>query len=299
MRGDDNLGPAGRDCGSGYSVLNTRPRQADDSIRTYLTRGVMGATGDNLALVREAIARNSSMVLSLPHAGKLRHHKSRFLADAGDGFWVRAVPGEQALLESLIRANQPAGVSFRIGETKVMFATRIEHYQKDFAATAANDAGGGEALLLRFPEDVKAVQRRKNFRVPIPSTSTDLQVKIWTMSEAAQLRDKPPANREIFCDVRDISVGGLGITLKQLGFHPPALNAGDRLRIQLTMRDVVVLLEGRLRHPPKTNDNALRAGIQFRVLGDGREDRQAAASLTRIVNDLQREAIRRRKLGLS
>jgi len=260
----------------------------------------MGATGDNLALVREAIARNSSMVLSLPHAGKLRHHKSRFLADAGDGFWVRAVPGEQSLLESIIESNQPAGVSFRIGETKVMFATKIEHYQKDFtAAGATNEARGGEALLLRFPEDVKAVQRRKNFRVPVPPTSTDLQVKIWTMSEAAQLRDKPPANREIFCDVRDISVGGIGVTIKQLGFRPPAISSGDRLRIQLTMRDVSVLLEGRLRHPPKTSDNALRAGIQFRVLGDGREDRQAAASLSRIVNDLQREAIRRRKLGLS
>jgi c-di-GMP-binding flagellar brake protein YcgR len=257
----------------------------------------MGETGDNLALVREAIARNASMVLSLPHGGRLRHHKSKFLADAGDGFWVKAVPGERPLLQSIIESHQPAGVSFRTGETKVMFATRVEHYQEDFTAPAEGCAA--EALLLRFPDDVKAVQRRKNFRVPVPTASTDLQVKAWTMPETAQLRDKPPANREIFCEGRDISVGGIGLTIKQLGFRPPALKEGDRLRLQLTVRDVVVLLEGRVRHPAKTNEAALRVGIQFRVLGDGREDRQAAASLNKIVNELQREAIRRRKLGLS
>jgi hypothetical protein len=262
----------------------------------------MGVTGDNLTLVREAIARNTGMVLSLPAGGRLRHHKSRFLADAGDGFWVRSVPGERLLLEAIIESHQQAGVSFRIGETKVMFATQIEHYEEEFAAGGAALAGGGgqdEALLLRFPEEVTAVQRRKNFRVAVPSTSTDLQLKIWTMSESAQLRDKPPANREIFCEARDISVGGLGIILKQTGFRPPNIAVGARLRVQLTMRDITVLVEGRLRHQPKPDkDKVLRAGIQFRVLGESRDDRQAALSLNKIVNELQREAIRRRKLGI-
>jgi hypothetical protein len=263
---------------------------------------LMGVTGDNLALVREAIARNTNMVLSLPAGGRLRHHRSRFLADAGDGFWVQSVAGERSLLEAIIDSHQQAGVSFRMGETKVMFATQIEHYEKEFAASGepmAGGAGRAEALLLRFPEEVTAVQRRKNFRVPVPSGSSDLQLKLWTLPESAQLRDKPPANREIFCEARDISVGGLGIIIKPMGFRPPNIVVGARLRVQLTMRDITVLVEGRLRHPPKPDkDKALRAGIQFRVLGESRDDRQSALSLNKIVNELQRDAIRRRKLGI-
>ena len=34
---------------------------------------------DNYDMLLDAIARNSGIVLSLPSAGMLRHHKSRFL----------------------------------------------------------------------------------------------------------------------------------------------------------------------------------------------------------------------------
>lgn len=261
-------------------------------------------TGDeaNFNLLREAIARRAGMVLSLPLGGRLRHHKSRFLADAGDGFWVESIPAESELLHDLINRQEPAGISFRRGQTKVVFATHIQHCKTDYVVTGGEngDAASVEALLLRFPDVVKAVQRRKTFRVPVASTA-DLQLKLWTMPESAGLRDKPSAARELVCEARDISVAGLGVTIKGSGGKPPNVAIGERLRIQLTMRDLVVVLEGRLRHPPKAakdNGSAFRAGIQFRVLGESREDRQASADLNRIVSELQREAIRRHKLGL-
>ena len=264
----------------------------------------MGTTGegDNLGLLREAIARNATMVLSLPTAGRLRHHKTRFLADAGDGFWVASVADDPELIGQLISSQQPAGVSFRSGETKVIFATSIQYFERDFQSTQAVDepaASAVPALLLRFPSELRAVQRRKNFRVGILPGSSDLQVKLWTMPEHAALRDKPAANREILCEPRDISIGGIGVTMRSAGGKPPPLLAGDRVRVQLTLRETVAVVEGRVRYLPRAvKDGVFRAGLQFRTLEDGKDDRLAASQLNRIVNELQRDLIRRKKLGL-
>ena len=264
----------------------------------------MATTGepDNLGMVRQAIARNAVIVLSLPEGGRLRHHKSRFLADAGDGFWVASVPEEAELIEEVIASGRPAGVSFRSGEAKVMFAAEIQHFLPGFRpASAADGAGGGAvpALLLRFPSDVRTVQRRKSFRVPIMSGASDLQVKLWTLSERSALRDKPVASREILCEPRDISLGGIGLTIHASGSKAHSLDAGGRVRVQLALRDTVVVLEGRLRYAPRaTKDATLRVGVQFGALGDGREDRLAALQLEKIVNEVQRELIRRKKLNL-
>ena len=260
------------------------------------------ATGDNLGLLREAIARNAAMVLSLPGGPVLRHHKSRFLADAGDGFWVASVADAPGVIEELIASQQPAGVSFRSAETKVIFATQIQHAMDDFpSAGGADDAGAGPrpALLLRFPDSVRAVQRRKSFRVPINPASCDLRVRLWTMPEQAGLRDRPLAAREIEAEPRDISAGGIGLTLRPAGAKAPSLAAGERLRVQLTLGATVALLEGRLRYAPRAcGDGSLRVGVQFRTLGEGREDLQSASQLNKIVNQMQRDLIRRKKLGV-
>jgi len=268
----------------------------------------MSAGEANLELLRAAISRKAGIVLSLPaheadgKDGKvLKHYKSRFLADGGDGLWVAAVPAEAALVRELVERRGPAGVSFRSGHTKVVFAAPVLHVQSDYPA--ADGAGTIDALLLRFPDahEVRAVQRRKTYRVPVPANS-DLTVRLWRMSEQAHLRDKPPAKSELRCDLFDISVAGLGVVVHGHGGKPPAVAAGDRVRVQLTMREATVLLEGRLRYPPKGSKDGrgpARAGIQFKTLTDGKDDRNAMIQLDRMVSELQRESIRRRKLGVA
>jgi hypothetical protein len=263
-----------------------------------LPAGHMESEADNLGLLREAIARNAGIVLSLPSPSGLRHHKSRFLADAGDGFWVRSVPAERGLVRELISARQPAGVSFRSGEVKAILATEIQHWMPNYSLAGAPDGTGVEALLLRVPSEVRCIQRRKSFRVPVHATS-GLDVKLWTMPDQATLREKPVASREVMCEARDVSTGGIGLTIRSTGSRPHAFATGDRVRVQLTLGQTSALLEGELRYPPRpSRDSTFRAGVQFRVLGDGKDDRQAASNLTKIVNELQRDLIRRKKLGL-
>jgi c-di-GMP-binding flagellar brake protein YcgR len=275
----------------------------------------MPAGETNLELLRAAIARKAGIVLSLParaaeeNAGDgagedaplvpLKHYKSRFLADGGDGLWVTSVPAEPALLRDLVARRHPAGVSFRSGHAKVMFAAPVLHLQSDYPS--ADGAGFVDALLLRFPEpqEVRAAQRRRNYRVPVPPHA-DLKVRLWLMSEEAHLRDRPLAKSELRCDVYDLSVAGIGIVIHGANGKAPAVGAGDRVRIQLVAGATTVLLEGRLRYPPRPvegGQGSVRAGIQFKTLGDGREDRQSLSHLDKVVSDLQREAIRRKKLG--
>ena len=280
------------------------------------------STGDNnLGLLREAIARHAGIVLSLPSPTgpapappqdaaaegpedganpPLRHYKSKFLADAGDGLWVASVPAEAALVRELVGRRVPVGVSFRSGQLKVMFAAPLLHVQDDYGGLPPGMPGSG-ALLLRFPSpnEVRAVQRRRTFRVPVLPTS-ELVARLWLMPDDAHLRDRPLSKSELSCELRDISVGGLGVTILVPDGRPVAVGPGDRVRVQLTLRDTSVLLEGRLRHPPKPvrlGDGSVRAGVQFRTLGEGRDDRLALAQLNKIVAELQREAIRRRQLG--
>jgi c-di-GMP-binding flagellar brake protein YcgR len=287
----------------------------------------MPAGETNLDLLRAAIARRAGVVLSLPtgpgedgdaadadpgadagagsesvtglRAGALKHYKSRFLADGGDGLWVVAGSADPARVRELVERRSPAGVSFRHGHTKIIFAAPVLHVQSDYPSPGGE--GMVDALLLRFPEagEVRAVQRRKNYRVPVPPHS-DLTGRFWLMNEDAHVRDKPPAKSELKGELFDISVAGLGLVIQGVAGKPAAVKAGDRVRIQLTVRESTVLLEGRVRYTPKVipdGGGAARVGVQFKTFTESRDDRNAMIQIDRMVSELQRESIRRRKLG--
>src|SRR2546423_1244369 len=112
----------------------------------------MSATecSDNKLLL-DAMHRNAGVVLSLPSAGMLRHHRSRFLAVADDGFWVEMPPQEELLIDELIATERDAGVSFRSATSKVVFASAILKREPGFALNAQLSV---PALLLRHPQEI-------------------------------------------------------------------------------------------------------------------------------------------------
>lgn len=251
---------------------------------------------DELSLLREAIARNRGAVLSLPTAGAVRHCKSRFLVDAGDTFWIESVPRETALIEQLIGESRPAGVAFKSGPVKIVFATLIERRESEYRV---NENTSVDALLLRIPESLLTIQRRASYRVAVPQ-GWDITLRLWRIAEKAQLKDRPLSTHELSCELRDLSLGGMGVTLLGNKGQPPKVSVDDRLRVQLTMGKHSLLLEGRLRHPIGiAGQPRVRAGIQFKTVETDMESRQSMAKLTRIVGELQREEIRRQRLGLA
>jgi c-di-GMP-binding flagellar brake protein YcgR len=253
-------------------------------------------SSDNADILKEAIARGAGIVLSLPSAGLLRHHKSRFLAEDPDGIWVESVPVERPLVEELVRDRQSAGISFKNGTLKVIFSTPVLRFDPEHQINAETLV---QAMLVVFPTHIKAIQRRSNYRVAVGAGS-DLSVKVWRIAERAYLRDRPMASQFVRCVLRDISLGGLGVTFQGENGAPPKVTEEDRLRVEVTWGGAAFLVEGRMRKPTAgvgADPATILTGITFKPLDHDLEGRQTLAQLTRIVGTLQREEVRRHRLG--
>lgn len=248
-------------------------------------------------ILREAIARNVAAVLSLPSAGMLRHHKSRLLTESEGGILMEAPPNEPALINALLSSKEPCGVSFRNGSYKVMFIAPLLELLQGWQINAQTKV---DAVVLEFPKSVKALQRRANYRVEVPS-DFEMSVRIWRISDRAYLKDQPMAAQEVKAQVRDISIGGLGVRLFGKDDNLPTISSEDRLRILLKCGDQMMVMEGRMRAGTMRpqQGNALITGIQFKKLQNDLEGRQITTQLTRIVGELQRAEARRMRLGLA
>jgi c-di-GMP-binding flagellar brake protein YcgR len=247
-------------------------------------------------ILAAAIARNSAIVLSLPSAGMLRHHKTRFLAEETDGFWIESVANDRSLLDELITNQTPVGISFKAGAQKVSFVVPIVKRDPQFQMNADTIL---EALNLSLPADVRAMQRRNNYRVRVTEDS-ELMLRVWRIPEHFFINDKPMSSAELVTKIRDLSIGGLGVFLLPKGEEPPKVLSGERLRVSIRYREMEeLILEARLRYlPPAGTPTPIRAGIQFKKLENNLEGRQNLAVLTKIVGELQRDEVRRTRLGI-
>ena len=247
-------------------------------------------------LLHKAIARNVGVVLSLPSAGMLRHYKSRFLSESDEGVMVEAPPGEQPLIAELIATAQSVGISFKQGAQKTMFASPV---LRIISELSLNNQTKVYAILIGWPQGVKSIQRRSNYRVTITSDS-EVAIRVWRINERALIETQPIAAQEITAEIRNLSTGGAGVRLIGKDDRPPIVSTEDRLRVQLTIRDQVLVMEGCMRSPTGgPRDNFIIAGIQFKKMERDLEGRKSLTLLSRLVGELQREEIRRQRLGMT
>jgi c-di-GMP-binding flagellar brake protein YcgR len=247
----------------------------------------------NYEALRDAIARNSAAVLSLPSAGMVRHQKTRFLAEAENGFWIECDPGERPLVDSLMTEDSPVGVSFKTGHAPLAFVSPIRGHNPRFAV---NETTAVEAIFLTFPENFRERQRRQAYRVALP-VAHDIALRIWHIPDHAVLRDRPMAAQEIGVRLTNISVMGIAANAKPgRDGKPPRFIAGERVRIALSWPGQELLTEGRLIHfHPIGSDGQFAFGVQFKRLEKDIEGRQTLSKLTELVGTQQREEIKRRR----
>jgi hypothetical protein len=265
---------------------------------------------DQLRPLWEAIDRCAGAVVSLPTGGGLRHFKSRFLRADEAGFWVQSPGDDPLLVEHVIALRQLAGVSFMAGQAKVVFAAGVLERRADFCM---DETGEIEALLLKWPEGVRAVQRRSNHRAKVPSTSI-ASVRAWRLSKYAALRDRPAASAELEVRARDLSIGGIGLlvmppVVKQPmagqtipipeGPRTAGLSVEQRLRVEIRYEELEILVEGRVCHVRESPDLVQRIGVQFKYRHEAIDGKQILWKLTRVVGHLHREEVRRWRLGLA
>ena len=231
-------------------------------------------------LLRQAIERNAASVLSLPSAGMIRHHKTRFLSSSENGFWMESVQGEAPLLDHLILAEAPVGVTFKSGDTSIVFATPIQSRQQGYRV---NENTQVEAVFLPYPDAFRENQRRVVYRVGLP-VDHQVTMRVWRVAEHAILRDRPMAAQELHVRLGNISVMGIGVCCSPArDGRPPRAIVGERLRLMLVVNGDEVLMEGRVIHLRPIRGNQLMLGLQLKKLEKDVEGRQALSKLTQLV----------------
>jgi c-di-GMP-binding flagellar brake protein YcgR len=244
----------------------------------------------------EAAARGMPVTVGFFRDGSMVSHRSRFLRVDPQGIWIEDVPSERELVAAMMASAQPAAISFRMETLELRFTSPVLQIDP---ALSLNDGNTISALLLASPTDIKALQRRGSYRVRIVEDDA-VTIKLWRIGDKAILRDKPTASAQVKATLRDLSVGGAGILLPPVLATSVKLVTGQRLRIILTLQEQELLLEGRLRCESTGEMGSsvpTPAGIQFSKLDQDLAGRQTAATLTRLVGELQRKELRRLRLA--
>jgi c-di-GMP-binding flagellar brake protein YcgR len=252
----------------------------------------------NQKLLHDAVDRNQAAVLSVLCDGLMQHCKSRFLKFEPQGLWIESDSTRAELIDDIIARQATVAVSFKTSGQRVSFASSILIREPQFVV---NEHTTLEALLLKTPDDVKVVQRRVDYRVRVAAADSELVARVWRIKERADVRDVPPASCELPVDVRDLSLGGIGLIFKGRGAsEAPKVSKDERLRVLLKYDKEELVMEGRVRHLPDdpAPGGGINGGVQFAKLNKDIKGRQKLATLTKIVGLLQREEVRRTRLGL-
>lgn len=247
-----------------------------------------------LQILSQAIARNYAVVVSLPSAGLLRHHKSRFFGQDSHGIWVQADFGERALVDQLTASGAPIAISFKQGQQKTMFAAPIIRYDEAFQI---NEDTTVPAILLEHPKAIRSEQRRNHYRVRVLPDSM-IGLRAWRIAPRIPVDDRPQASQELTVELRDLSLGGLGVIFRGKNGEKPKVTSEDRLRVEIQYEGKSLIMEAKMRSPsgPQPPD-AVCTGLQLKDLGSNWAGRKKLSELTRVLSDLQREEVRRLRLA--
>lgn len=256
----------------------------------------MTAGHDNLKALDDAVGRNAASVISLPVDGLIRHFKSRIVGECGEGLWLQLSPPAIPVIDELMAEQRPLAISFKNRQIKMSFVSAAIRIEDEFRV---NDLVSVRAVLVAWPTEVRGIQRRASYRVMVPGDSP-LAIRLWAIADHAVLNDRPLASQEVRAQLRDISLGGVGVFIDPPKKSSQPLMPGQRLRVELTFDDIGILLDGRLRLGPALESAELiPSAVKFQKLDDGVDGRRKAAALTRILGQLHRAEVRRAHLGVA
>lgn len=234
----------------------------------------------------DAISRGAGLVMSLPLSAGLTHHKSQFLSEEPGGVWVR-VP-DAGLVDQVIGNQASVGVTFKTENVRRIFVTRILRREANHPLP---HGGCTDAVMLAHPGEIKSVQRRSHYRVRILPGS-GLTFDCWIITRHADLKERPLPSQRVKLELRDISLGGAGIILLPSNGKPGGLSFDDRLRVQVKLNGIELLVEGRVRAPDSVIDGAVKTGIRFHFLDDGVDARLKVSQLARIIAQLELQQVK-------
>jgi c-di-GMP-binding flagellar brake protein YcgR len=247
---------------------------------------------DNQEVLREAIERNTPVSIAVPSAGLMRQYRSRFVRAAGDTILLESVLEQSAAIDQLAKEGRPVTVMFRVDTQRVEFSAPVLERVRGIQLNADTLI---EAIRLAWPTQIKAVQRRSDYRATVTAES-GLSLKCWRVGEQYDLAAAPPAATLLTIDVRDLSAGGFGGIWKRRRDDPLTLADDQRFRVEVESPTGTAVFDARLRFLERlgTGDTQ-RIGVQFTLSPTNLQDRQKGTLLAKLITELQRQELRRKK----
>ncbi|MGA2501187.1 MAG: PilZ domain-containing protein [Tepidisphaeraceae bacterium] len=239
-----------------------------------------------------AVAQHVAAVLSIPVGGTLRHFKVRLMTLDEESLLIETAADQDLLLQQIVDCKTTVGMTFRLEQTKFIFATTAVDLQRTRTPLQAPSIH----LRLRRPAALKTVQRRVGYRASV-SPAADCTVRAWKIPEEQRLEKKVGSTHEIPLSIRDISEGGLGFCVAQHDGKPYELAVNQRLRVTVKFEGQELVVEGRVRHYKTLSDMSLVVGVQFVQSAEDPAARQAVAGMQRIVSHLVRHEARWKKVA--
>lgn len=248
---------------------------------------------DNFELLQQAIERNTPIMLAMPSAAVVKPYRSRLLQITDEGIYLESIAGQGDAIDALIAAKRPVMVAFRADVRRVEFAGPILKRLRGYRLNATTLI---EALVIQRPAAVKAVQRRADYRVSVPSDS-EISFQFHRVTEQADIVERPMSTAQMHVDVRDFSAGGCGGTWKRRK-DEPKLVPDQRLRIEISSVVGNLVLDARVRFAQELHEpEFVRLGIQFTLNASSIPDRQKMLQINKLMGELQRMELRRKRLA--
>lgn len=245
-------------------------------------------------ILASAIDRNTAATVLLPSAIAGQAFRSRLLRHEAGTLWLESIDGQSAALDALIATAEPIKIELLAQGQKLEFATPLTHRHD---ALPLNDTQRVAAMGLKYPEHIQAIQRRHDYRVPVPGQS-EANFRFWLIGPNTPLGAAPDDAMELKIDVRDFSAGGIGGIWKHRKNGPSSVVAGQRLRVLAARGGEALLLDSRLSFTVSTDgDDRRHIGLQFVFDLNDFAERQKLAKLAHFVGALERDQLRRLKVA--
>ena len=172
------------------------------------------------------------------------------------------------------RAGDMLGITFRLGQKKCMFATRLGSISMD---------GDQSHVVVAWPDQIDQVQRRVCERAA-PPTNQAISVRLVRERESSGLLTK--GNTVRYGQLEDLSVGGLSVKAAEVDEFEP----GCTYRCIFTPipAQPSLTLKALVRHHEAANQHRASIGLQFAGLETSVRGRQLLRSLADIVSQFLR-----------
>jgi c-di-GMP-binding flagellar brake protein YcgR len=232
-------------------------------------------------LLREAVARQTPVALSCRVCDGWAGFYSKFLQHAGDNELLLEYPWCDGSYIPELVTGQILGISFRRGPKRCVFSSSL-------VATRRVGVNGSEipAILIAWPAEVFELQRRLDYRAPVPAG------KRIIVSAQRQLQPAQAPDSAVQADLIDLSAGGMSLRFSHEDY--PQWNYNDVIHCTFTAGpdEPPFELTTRVRYAQQARDS-LRIGLQWFGLEATEQGRQVLDRIIDLCAEYQQIEIQR------